>query len=239
MTEKKSSPRGKSAKLQNKWTCGFCSKEFAKEQTLITHSCVRRNRENEKTSPHIRIAFQLFEKFWSRTTRRKDISWEDFATSRYYNDFAKVGMFFVDTNPINPIAFMNYLITSDTKIDRWSKKETYRKYLESMLRNETPDAAIGRNLRLMGDWAEENNEDWRDFFDKVSPNRAVMWLESGRLSPWMIYLCDKSNAMLGRFNQEHWDIAAPLLDPDFWAIRMSMNEGEVTRLRGILKEQGL
>lgn len=238
--EKKSPKRGKSVTDKVKrFDCEYCGASFAREETIMRHTCVRGEREREKTSKKSIAAFRLYTAFMKRKSNKRVIDWEDFVTSKFYNDFHRVGSFMIEQDVIAPLLLTNYYIDSGLPIRDWATQATYQKYLTHLLRTETPTSAIDRNINLMVKWAEENGENWVDFFDKVSPNRAVVWLQSGRLSPWLIYMSPRSNALLSRFNKQHWDLVSRILDPSFWEIRMTSNMDEVTRIQGLLKGYGL
>lgn len=205
----------------------------------MKHSCVRKNREMEREEQPIRWAFLLYQQFYKKNSNKKSITWDDFAKSRYYNDFTKVGRFMESINAVNVLSLIDFYASCELPIKEWPKQNTYAIFLRKLLRNETPSTAIERNIQLMQKWSDDTGHPWNTFFENVSPNRAATWIQTGRISPWLVYLSEKSDAMLNRFNEEHWSMVGEFLDPNFWEARMNTHRHEVERIKTTLRNFGL
>jgi hypothetical protein len=220
--------------------CGFCSKAFVTEKSLISHMCVQKGRELDRDQKTVRMGLSIYVKFYEKNCRgAKQRTWTDFVKSRHYNDFVKVGTYITDIAAVNAPLFIDFLVTSSIPIAQWRSPKVYQAYLTDLLRNETPDAAIERNIVLMQQWAADTDHAWTDFFKIVSPAQATAWIQTGRISPWLIYISGASDQMTSRFTPEQWAIIEPYLDPGFWEVKMSRYKDEVEYFKKTLAEFGL
>ena len=84
----------KNKSMQLNFKCGYCGKAFAKEKTLSVHVCEQKRRHLSKTEKHVQLALLTYQRFYeiSQKTQSKK-TFEEFATSPYYNAFVKFGSF--------------------------------------------------------------------------------------------------------------------------------------------------
>lgn len=225
---------------ESEFRCGFCDKAFVAERSLMVHSCVQKTREMERDEKSTRMGLSVYLKFYEKNCPgAKQRTWTDFRTSKYYNDFVKVGTYITEINAVNATMFIDFLVTSTIPIAKWRSPLVYEHYLKQLLRDETPDAAIQRNIMLMQQWATDTENDWNEFFKKISPVQAVSWMRSGRISPWLIYISGASDQLTSRFSPEQWALVETYLDPNFWEVKMNRHKEEVEFFRQTLAEFGL
>ena len=103
----------------------------------------------------------------------------------------------------------------------------------------TPDSAIERNFMLMQQWSRETGEDWRDFFRKVQPTLATLWIKAGRISPWVLYTAPSASSLFERMSAEQVAIIHKVIDPVFWNKRLESELETVRTICEILEEVGL
>jgi hypothetical protein len=225
-------------KLMNlNYKCDFCSKEFAKEKTLIVHVCEKKRRHMSKTEKHVQAAMLAYQKFYLLVQKSvKTKTFDDFVESPYYNAFVKFGSFLVNANPLYPEQFIDFVIRSGVKLDHWCRDELYDQYLSELVKTEPADRAIQRSITSMMDWANENNSQWEHYFLYSNLNKATHDIKEGRVSPWIVLNCPSGRAMLQKLNQEHLEIIAPILDPDHWSRRFKNYPADVELVKEVLKE---
>lgn len=237
---KRSKPPTASTTPKSEFVCKFCQQNFVRETTLATHLCEKKKRNLEKDEKHVRMATRVYSRFFELTTSAKrPRTFDDLANSRVYGDFIKIGKYIIDINPVNTPAFVDFLIKSGMAIRDWTNPIVYETYLRELTKKETPDAAVTRNILLMQQWASDTGADWSDFFREVSPNQAAMWIKTGRISPWMIYIASSSAEMLSRFTDEQIAMVSSYLDPNFWSVMLKRHSDEVDYFRSILDEAGV
>lgn len=221
-------------------TCSFCSKEFKRETTFMVHLCAGKQRDLEKDEKHARYGLQIFRRFYEVNHRtHKPKTWDDFIRSRYYNDFIKVGRYIAGINAVNPSLFVTFLVKSGLPVTKWTAPSVYDTFMHEHVKKETPDAAVERNLLLMQQWATETGNRWEEFFIKVSPNQAAIWVSTGRISPWVFYVCGTADQLLMRFSDEQLMMVGKYLDPIFWDAKIKQHPDDVEYFKGVFREAGV
>ena len=64
---------------------------------------------------------------------------------------------------------------------------------QTFLKSETVERGVERSILNMQDWADTNSGIWSDYFNAVSGNRFVHMVQTGKISPWVIYTCDSAH----------------------------------------------
>lgn len=217
--------------------CSFCQKAFTAERTLFAHICEPKRRYQAREDRHVSLAFKFFQRV--RTSMRMKATWEDFEKSQMYGAFVRFGKYVYDIHAINPMAFVDFLLRINAKIDQWCSPSLYNAYVRELTKVETPMDALSRNILLMQQWAQDTNEHWTDFFRKVSPSLAVTWIISGRVSPWVLFLSSSAQALFDRFTEEQMAMISGAIDPGYWGTKITLNPKDVDALREILDEAGI
>jgi len=208
--------------------CEFCKRGFTKEKTLIAHLCSQKERFHMRSEKKVKNGFEAYRRFWRlRQNPKQDRNWEDFEKSDLYLAFVRFGKHIVDIHAINPLGFVDFLIRGEVGIDDWCKPSMYENYVRELTKNETPIEALKRNIELMEQWANKENEDWTDFFRKVAPAQAVMWVKSGRISPLMFFTASSAPDLLARLSDEQRRIIESFIDVKFWEIKISRHQKQV------------
>lgn len=220
-------------------SCVFCEKVFQRENSLAVHMCVGKQRNASKNEQPVRMAFRIWLRFYELTTRNTKKTWDDFIRSRYYNDFLRVGKYVVEINPVRTPEFVDFLINSNLPVAKWTNAAVYETYIRELSKKETPGVAVERSINIMEQWAGSSGEQWFDFFRKVSPAQATMWITNGRLSPWVLYISNGSTELFNRMSSEQLGLVKNTIDPDFWTIKMDKHKTDVAYLRELLDEAGV
>jgi len=219
------------------YKCDYCNKEFAKEKTLIVHVCEQKRRHMSKNEKHVHAALIAYQKFYQISQRTsKPKTFDDFATSPYYNAFVKFGSFISNANPIYPERFIEWVIKSGVKLDHWCRDELYDKYLVELITTEPADGAIQRTIKTMIEWADENKAQWEHYFSYVNLNRATRDIKEGLISPWVLLNSSEGRKLLKNLNPEQLEIIAPVLDPSHWARKFKTHVADVELVKEVLKE---
>lgn len=205
----------------------------------MVHMCVTKQRNASKNEKDVRMAFNIWLRFYQLTCKTQTKTWDDFIRSKYYNSFMKVGKYITELNAVNTALFIDFLINSALPVDKWTNKSVYETYIRELSKKETPDAAVERSIALMQAWAATTGEEWNTFFRNVAPTQATMWINSGRLSPWVLYIANGGLDLLDRLSPEQLKLVGPVIDPSFWSIKMDRHADDVVYLRTVLDGAGL
>ncbi len=217
--------------------CKWCKKSFKSETTLAVHMCVKKRRWADKDMSHIRLAHRAFQIFYEINTSAKEPkSIEDFIRSQYYEAFVKYGRACTVNEWLDPVKYTEHLIKTGVKLKQWASDKEYDKYLKIYVRKEPGLRALERTVIYLAGWGEENNEPWQDYFEKVSPSRAVYDLRSAKISPWILYLSESGDKLLERFNSEQVKMIQDVIDPPFWMKLFTANKEEANEIKQACKE---
>src|SRR5210317_1235475 len=104
--------------MPSSFKCEYCGKEFVKEKTLAVHVCEQKRRYLAKNEKHTQMGLMTYQKFYEFTQKGKATkTFEEFVKSPYYTAFVKFGSFMVNTAPIYPELFVEYVVKSGVKRD--------------------------------------------------------------------------------------------------------------------------
>jgi hypothetical protein len=223
--------------MQLNYKCEYCKKLFAKEKTLGVHVCEQKRRHLSKTEKHVQAGLLTFQRFYDFTNKGKTPkTFDDFADSPYYTAFVKFGSFLVNTAPIYPEMFIDFVIRSGVKLDHWCRDELYDQYVSELIKKEPADGAIQRTIKTMMDWADANSAPWEHYFQYVNLNRATHDIKEGLISPWVLLNTKSGKELLKRMNDEQLEIVGPVIDPQFWIRRFKALPADIELVKDIIKE---
>jgi hypothetical protein len=223
--------------MELNYKCEYCGKLFAKEKTLFVHICEQKRRHLSKGEKHVQMGLLTFQKFYDFAQKGKaPKTFDDFASSPYYTAFVKFGSFMVNTAPIYPERFIDFVVTSNVKLDHWCRDELYDQYLIELIKKEPADGAIQRGIQTMMDWAEKNSAPWEHYFKYVNLNRATHDIKEGLISPWLLLNTRAGKEMLQRMNDEQLAIVGPIIDPQYWSRRFKSLPADIELIKDVVKE---
>jgi hypothetical protein len=183
------------------------------------------------------MGFMTYQKFYEVAQKGKSQkSFDDFASSPYYTAFVKFGSFMVNTAPIYPEKFVEFVIKSGIKLDHWCRDELYDTYTKELIKIEPADGAIQRTITTMMEWGETNNSPWEHYFAYVNLNRATHDIKEGIISPWVLLNTREGKAMLQKMNDEQLEIVSPIIDPQFWIRKFKSLPADTELVRDVIKE---
>jgi hypothetical protein len=211
-----------------------------KEKTLLVHMCEQKRRHLARTEKHVQIGYQAYNRFYQLTQKfQGNKTYEAFAKSPYYNAFIKFGSFVSNVNPLYPDNYIDWVVTSNVKLDHWCRQELYDKYVLDLIKTENVETALQRSLAHMMDWAEEKNAVWNHYFDYVSLSRATFDIRDGKVSPWVILNSVSGKTMLSKFNDEQLEAVSAVIDPEFWIKKFRKQKSDVELVKQVLEETKL
>ena len=227
-------------KLTSKYTCEYCNKSYSKESTLIAHMCEPKRRWLQKDEKRVTIGFYAFQRFYKLSAgNKKDKTYEEFVKSSFYNAFVKFGSFVNNVRPLYPDKYIDYVVTSNVKLDHWCREEMYEKYANELIRKEGVQTALERSIDTMVNWAKENNSLYNHYFEHASTNRITWDIRDGKISPWLVLNCKTGKAALNNFNDEQLTMLGTVLEPSHWAMRFKRNPRDVDLVKQVVKEAKL
>jgi hypothetical protein len=223
--------------MQLNFKCEYCGKLFAKEKTLTVHVCEQKRRYLSRDEKHVMMGLLTFQRFYQLTQKaQQHKTFDEFATSSFYTAFVKFGSFLVNTAPIYPERFIDFVVKSGVKLDHWCRDELYINYITELIKIEPADGAIQRSIVTMMAWGEKYTAPWEHYFAYVHLNRATHDIKEGLVSPWMILNTRSGKEMLQRMNDEQLEIVGPIIDPQFWLRRFKSLPADLELVKDVIKE---
>ena len=223
------------------YVCEYCGSSYVREKTLAAHMCEKKRRALQKDEKRVRHGFYAFGRFYKLSAgNKKEKTYEDFASSPYYNAFVKFGSFISNVKPLYPEKYIDYVVTSGVKLDHWCRDTLYEKYVLEFILKEDVTTALERSVKTMMEWAAENEPaPWHHYFEHIGLNRAVWDIKDGKISPWLILNGASGKAMLGKFNNEQLEMVYHVINPEHWSMRFRRLPSDVQLVKDVAKESNL
>lgn len=230
-------------KSKPSFKCKYCGKSFSKESTLTAHACEPKRRHMQQNETGVQMGFRSYLRFYETTQGSAKLkTYEDFASSPYYNAFVKFGRYLVSIRCVNTSSFTDWLLKGNKKLDYWCKDSLYEEWLVEYLRKENYRDALERGIKEMQAYAEDHPElknGFTDYFRYGNSNRICHHVYTGRISPWVIFGCDSGIEFLGTLTEEQYAIIMPWIDPDYWTKKFNDYMADHLDSKEILKAAGL
>lgn len=202
------------------FVCEHCQRQFVRESSLVVHMCEPKRRNQERHERGVELGLQAFLRFYETlqgSSRLK--TWEDFVGSSYYRAFVKWGRYCVDTRVIMPERFLDWLLKTNQKIDRWASDAVYTDYLTQYLPLESVKDALDRAESWSLDWSERTGSPGRDCLRYGNTNAVCHAITAGRVSAWVLYNCDSGRDFLANLDPDNMQAVWPYIDSDVWERR--------------------
>jgi len=220
--------------------CEFCRRQFTTELRLVNHLCEPKRRHLQRDDKAVQLGFMAYQRFWQRSMRRKkEATYDGFAKSTLYTAFVRFGRHLISLNAINVFSFIDFLLRVNAKIDQWTNPTLYATYIRELTKTEEPIDALERTFMLMHQWADDTAQDWRHFFRQVETPLAVLWITSGRLSPWVLFTASCAHDLFNRLTAEQIKLIDQAIDQNYWRIKLEFHQNNVAMIRTMLAEHDI
>lgn len=226
--------------MEQKYECKFCKTKFHKEQTLITHMCVKKRRHMDSGLAGSRFGFLAYQRFYAISMgAKKPKTLDEFINSPYYIDFAKFGNHLALLKPVHMEQYIDFVIKNGVDLKDWTKDHVYDIYIEDLIKKEPATAAADRSITEIAEWCEKNKVPFNEFFQRITANEAAHIIRSGRLSPWILYLSLTGDALVQKFNEDHGRMIGKIIDPNFWMRKFKKAEDDMNYITEVMKAANL
>ena len=226
--------------MKQPYQCKYCLTRFHKESSLIHHQCVKKRRHMEADATGPRIGFAVFSRYNAllyRTTKPKTL--DEFVNNQFYIEFVKFGHYIANLRPLHVDKFIDYVIMSGEKIKEWYSDRVYYRYIVDLLKKEPAISAVERSIETIMGWAQDNSCEFTEFFHVVSANEAAFMIQSGKLSPWVLYLANSGGELMEKFNEDHVKMIGHSIDAAYWAQKFRKDTADVEYIQALLDQSGL
>jgi hypothetical protein len=202
--------------------------------------CEPKRRWLQKDEKRVQVGFYAFQRFYKLSAgHKKDKTYEEFVKSSFYNAFVKFGSFVNNVRPLYPEKYIDYVVTSNVKLDHWCRDEMYEKYANELIRKEGVETALERSINTMVEWAKEHDSSYNHYFLYASTNRITWDIKDGKISPWLVLNCNTGKDTLRKFSEEQLNMLTYVLDIQHWALRFKRQPKDVELVKQVVKEAKL
>lgn len=220
-------------------TCRYCEKSFRKESSLAAHLCEPKRRYQEEKEVGVQLGLQAYLRFYEITQGSAKLkTFDDFVGSAYYKAFVKFGRYCVNIRAINIPRFIEWVLKNNKKIDHWCRDSVYTEYLQDYIRHEATSDALARAMETAIAWSEETNNPDRDYLRYGNSNAICYAINTGRISPWVLYNCDSGMDFLANLNEEQISLIWSMIDSDFWQRKFKDYRADAEYARDLLQKAG-
>lgn len=222
--------------MEQQYECKFCKHKFHKEQTLITHMCVKKRRHMDAGLAGPRFGFLAYQKFYNIAMgAKKPKTMDDFINSPYYIDFAKFGNHLAMLKPVHMEQYIEFVIKNGVDLKDWTKDHVYEIYINDLVKKEPAESAADRSVTEIAEWCDKNKVPFNEFFKKVTANEAAYMIKTGRISPWVLYLSDTGDELMQKFTEDHNKMIGAIIDPAFWKRKFLKNEDDMKYITEVMR----
>jgi DNA-directed RNA polymerase subunit N (RpoN/RPB10) len=221
--------------------CNYCGKEFKTNTGFAKHMCKNKEIAEILGDLKLRIAYDLFN-FWFRYNGMKKKNegkgFEEFLKSPYFSIFAEftervTSMFVHDSRD-----FLVWLSDNRIPAKKWTWDSTINRYKKiEHTRGMGLDRTV-KTLELMAHYCDKKNIPIAEFFEEISVPEAIRWIESGRLSPWLLLNTASADALFSRMKNDSINYLASILDITYWESRFKRAKDTVSEIKEVLDELG-
>jgi hypothetical protein len=205
--------------------CEFCGHQVAKEATLIRHydNCQKKMRFEIRNTNEVQTAFKLWLSI-QNNTRPID----DFEKSNLYKTFIDFVMDSKDKGFDHIEQYGQWLLSNKISVYHWKKQSFYNQFLTSFISSENPRDAVIRSLTYIEDIGYLGR-----FFTTCPVGRILTMIETGKISPWLIFLTD-SGHFIARLKGEKLEYFFKLINISVWELKEKRFQKTCTKIRNDL-----
>jgi len=211
------------------YKCEYCSKSFKRESTLISHMCEKKRRWLQKDFPETRSGFISFDLFYRISMQHKPKEYKDFVDSQFFSAFVKYGSYCINTRVIDTEAYTRWLVRKQAKLKDWPTDTMYLLFVRDHVKKESVDRALERFIEQAS-----KLEYFDTFWESITGYMLADWVETGKISPWILCGSIRAVSAIERANEECFDRIARSVDASYWARKIEQNPQDLTWVKHII-----
>ena len=224
--------------------CEYCKLTLKTESGFEKHACQNKKRflKMKETMPAY-IMWTMFMKHHGlyrqyNVDNSEQAKMKAFARSNQYLRFVKYQKWVEKIDPVDPMEYFQYLLDSEVPFKRWRNEEFYMQWMKKWVFHEEPDAAVTRTIVQIMEICRNNDIDIHEYQEALTPNRMALWIRSGKISPWFIFLSDKAKTLFAQIPEDEIGRLEDMINPTYWKMKMKKFP-ETNELKQQLQKAGL
>jgi hypothetical protein len=216
-------------------TCEYCGSSYVRK-----HSCRKKAQAQAAGDMGVMRAHALFERWWRRNMRgKKPKTLSQFAASPLFSTFILLERLVSEVYMPSGASYLDWLMDNGIASRDWCKNSTVDRFKKTHSREQDPIALATRSLESVARWCDDAGIDVSSFYSRVPLSDAMLWIQNGRLSPWVLLLSERSGDLFDRMNEDQLERVMASIDLSYWEARFRVSSDESDRIRAMLREMGL
>jgi hypothetical protein len=191
--------------------------------------CEKKRRWIQKDYPETVAGFNAFDLFYRLGMQSKPKEYKDFADSQYYSAFVNFGSYCIRTAVIDFEAYVRWLIRKQVKLKDWATDTMYMLFVQDHLKKEQVERALERFV----EYASKTSY-FETFWESAGGYLIADWVESGKISPWVLVCSDRAQRAVNTMNSEQLTRIANAIDADYWGKKIKQNPVDAEWVRHII-----
>jgi hypothetical protein len=209
--------------------CEYCGREFKREASLASHMCEKKRRWINKDMPETIAGFSAFDLFYRLGMQSKPKDYASFVDSQYFSAFVKFGSYCINTRVIDAEAYTRWLIRKQAKLKDWATDSMYMLFVQDHVKKESVDRALERFIENAS-----KTSYFEKFWETAGGYVIADWVESGKISPWIIICSTRAQIALNSMNEECFMRIANCVDAGYWGKKTQQNPQDAAWVRHII-----
>jgi len=209
--------------------CEYCGKDFKRESTLLAHTCEKKRRWLAKEFPETIAGFAAFDLFYRLSMQHKPKEYKDFVDSQFFSAFVKYGSYCINTRVIDTEAYTRWLVRKQAKLKDWPTDRMYMLFVRDHVKKETVDRALERFVEHAS-----KTSYFDTFWESAGGYVIADWVESGKISPWIVICSTRAQVALNAMNEECFNRVANAIDAGHWGKKTQQAPQDAAWVRHII-----
>ena len=218
-----------------KFECGFCHKQYVREDAYMKHECKQMLRAEEIKTVTGQVAYSYYGK-WMKMNRRKTPTIDVFTTSRFYSSFIKFVEYVKRVSIVDVDVFLQLMVERDLSPTLWTNDKVYVLYLEYLDRRIGPIRHATNTINTFFKISDAASCPVSEIFENIHPGEVTQLIRQRRLSPWLLLNSKKFMTAFNGYSPDHKAVIEDLIRPVFWKLRFSKHPETVSIMRKYIKE---
>lgn len=230
----------KNPKADKPVRCEICGSGYVGLKEFQQHTCVQRLMIKDTREFPIAMGIwkKACEKYRIRISTKRPVI-DSFVLSHEFNVYIEFAKFLTTALIIDHDSYIDYVLSNSVPCRDWCTNKTIQEWTISYLGKEPPTDGVTRSINALQQWQSETGNEWHTVFNNMSVDRFIMWLQSGKLSPWLIYATNRASTLLSRMSESEIQAILPYINPELWNGKKMRYQDEVKKLQKVLSEVGL
>lgn len=197
------------------YECRFCYRMFKRETSFLKHNCKERQRHFEASTIEAQTAFNLFKR-WMLLKHKRDVNYDSFKLSRFYNSFIKFAKYYRLINGLSHLdEFLLLMIKRDISPTYWLNDRVLSFYINQMDLS-SPTTKIGKSVKSIIKLCNAYDCETSKFFNYIEFDVMLSFIKLHKLSPWLLLNSKQFMVWLDNLTVDQQYIMDNIIDCDKW-----------------------